>query len=236
MLQKVLVVDDEIDVRNLLNYNLSKAGFKVILSGSGLYAIELIKVDPPDALVLDLMMPGLDGIGVCRILRSHEGTNSIPILMLTARSQLDDRIQGLENGADDYVTKPFSPREVILRLQSLLRRSALGKSPAGNLSYGKFSLDLIRRQAFFEGNPVELTETEFRLLKALVESRGEILGRDHLLRGVWGYRGSPDTRTVDTHIRRLREKLGEKAACNIETIRGYGYRITTDDEFGLTSK
>lgn len=229
MQQKVLVVDDEADVLNLLSYNLSKAGYKVLLAANGAEAVESVKADPPDALILDLMMPGLDGMGVCRILRSHQSTASIPILMLTARSQTEDRIRGLENGADDYVTKPFSPREVVLRVQALLRRSARGAQPAATLSFGPFTVDALARRAAVRGQEVDLTETEFRLLTALIEGRGQLVSREHLLRAVWGYKGSPDTRTVDTHIRRLRDKLGADAAALIETVRGYGYRITLPD-------
>lgn len=224
--ETILVVDDEEDVLNLVRYSLQKAGYDVLTAGDGLSALRVIRSSRPNAVVLDLMLPKMDGLTVCREVRSDEETRRIPIIMLTARSQPHDKIKGLEDGADDYLTKPFSTKELALRIAAVLRRSSLpGRDDI--LEFENFRLDRQTCQLELNGKRIELTMTEFKLLAMLLTKRGRILQRDVLLHEIWGYRNSIDTRTVDTHMRRLRSKLGEEA-CHIETVRGEGYRFRTD--------
>jgi two-component system phosphate regulon response regulator PhoB len=175
-------------------------------------------------VVLDLMLPEVEGTDVCKRLKAEAKTAQIPILMLTAKAEEVDRVLGLELGADDYVTKPFSPREVVLRIKSILRRAQGEAEPAEVLKIGDIVVDRAKHEVTVKNKPVELTATEFKLLAMLMERRGRVQSRDRLLTDVWGYEGDVDTRTVDTHVRRLREKLGKAADC-IETIRGVGYRF-----------
>ncbi|MET0253506.1 MAG: response regulator transcription factor [Terrimicrobiaceae bacterium] len=221
----VLVVEDETDVVDLLRYNLTKSGFSVLIAVDGLKGLEIARRDRPDIIVLDLMLPGMDGYAVCRELRKQPDTEALPILMLTARGELSERVHGLEIGADDYVTKPFSPRELVLRIHALLRRSR-SKAPSEVLEMGDFHLDKNRFGVRLEGRRLDLTTTEFKLLTVLIERRGRTQSRETLLFDVWGYQNPIDTRTVDTHIRRLREKLGRHAS-RLETVRGEGYRFNT---------
>ncbi|MSR65216.1 MAG: response regulator transcription factor [Verrucomicrobiae bacterium] len=224
MLESVLVVDDEQDVLDLLVYNLQKAGFKTIAARDGVTALQKARENLPAMVVLDLMLPQMDGLEVCKRLKSDPKTGAIPILMLTARAEEMDRVVGLELGADDYVTKPFSPREVVLRVKSILRRAKGESKPTEVHKSGDLTVDLARHEASVKGKVVDLTATEFKLLAMLMERRGRVQTRDRLLTDVWGYEGDIDTRTVDTHVRRLREKLGKTADC-IETVRGVGYRF-----------
>ncbi len=217
-------MDDEQDVLDLLTYNLQKAGYKTIAARDGAAALQKARNDVPALIVLDLMLPNVDGTEVCRQLKADPKTAHIPVIMLTAKAEEVDRIVGLELGADDYVTKPFSPRELVLRVKTILRRASGKSAPAEVLKAGDITVDLARHQASIKGQPVELTATEFKLLTTLLERRGRVQSRDRLLTDVWGYHGDVDTRTVDTHVRRLREKLG-KAADAIETVRGVGYRF-----------
>ncbi len=219
-----MVVDDEPDVVALVSYNLKKEGFRVVTAANGQEALLATEAQAPDAIILDVMMPVLDGIETCRSLRADPGTSGIPIILLTARSHIDDRIRGLELGADDYVTKPFSPRELVLRIKSLLRRSSTSQPRPVVSGYAGFEIDRAANIVTLYGRQVALTGTEFRLLGLLVEKKGRITSRDQLLSEVWGYKGNVDTRTVDTHIRRLRDKLGDLADC-VETVRGFGYRL-----------
>ncbi|MGC2353334.1 MAG: response regulator transcription factor, partial [Candidatus Udaeobacter sp.] len=177
--------------------------------------------DKPDFIILDLMLPKMPGLEVCKILKSDAATSNIPILMLTAKAEEIDRIVGLEFGADDYVTKPFSPREILLRIRAILRR---GETPGESLKAGPISIDAARHEVRVNGKLVHLTSLEFKLLQTLMQRRGRVQNRDRLLNEVWGYEAVIDTRTVDTHVRRLREKLG-KAGDAIETVRGFGYRV-----------
>jgi two-component system phosphate regulon response regulator PhoB len=182
----------------------------------------------PDLIILDLMLPEMHGLEVCKALKVDPQTKGIPVIMLTAKAEEVDRIVGFELGADDYVTKPFSPRELVLRVQSVLRRE-LGKPVETDIiTLGGIVLDRTRHQVAVKGKPVELTATEFKLLATLMERRGRMQSRDVLLNDVWGYESAIDTRTVDTHVRRLREKLGKHADC-IETIRGFGYRMMEEE-------
>ena len=220
----ILIVDDEPDVVDLLVFNLQKAGFKTVTAADGNVALQKVRTEMPALIVLDLMLPGLNGTEVCRQLKANPKTAGIPILMLTAKAEEVDRIVGLELGAEDYLTKPFSPRELILRIKTILRRSAGTPVASEVIKLNDLVVDIAKHEVTFKGKPIELTATEFKLLVLLLERRGRVQTRDVLLTDVWGYEGDVDTRTVDTHVRRLREKLG-KAADWIETIRGVGYRF-----------
>lgn len=219
----VLVVDDETDILELVVFNLERQQFKVLTADNGISAVQVAKEKIPDLIVLDLMLPGMDGFSVYRELRADPRTSSIPVLMLTAKGEVNDRIAGLELGADDYVTKPFSPRELLLRVRALLKRTRKVTVDA-SLKSGDFLLERNTLKLFLAGRPVDLTATEFKLLRLLVEASGEVQERDALLREVWGYSDTMLTRTLDTHVKRLREKLGKHAEC-IQTVRGVGYRF-----------
>jgi two-component system phosphate regulon response regulator PhoB len=221
---KILIIEDETDVSDLLALHLRKGGFKVSTVSDGASGLRTARDDRPDFIILDLMLPKMSGLEVCRILKSDTTTSHIPILMLTAKAEEIDRIVGLEFGADDYVTKPFSPREVTLRIRAILRR---GEKPEETLQAGPISIDPARHQVRVNGKQVHLTSLEFKLLRMLMQRRGRVQDRDKLLNEVWGYETVIDTRTVDTHVRRLREKLG-KAGDVIETVRGFGYRMRED--------
>jgi two-component system phosphate regulon response regulator PhoB len=225
----VLVVEDENDVVDLLRYHFKKAGFKVEIANSGDAGLSAVRSTRPDAVVLDLMLPGMTGLEVCRALKADSETASIPVLMLTARSEVKDRVKGLEIGADDYVTKPFSPKEVVLRVQGLLRRIRSAAEEVSVLEADGISIDKSTLRASMGNERLDLTTIEFKLLLALINNRGRILSRETLLSDVWGYSTGADTRTVDTHMRRLREKLGDHAT-KVETVRGQGYRLN-----GLTT-
>jgi phosphate regulon transcriptional regulator PhoB len=225
---KVLVIDDEKDIVALLRYHLEKAGFQCVEGMDGAAALRLIREHHPDLVILDLMLPGMDGLEICRQLRQDAATVRLPILMLTAKAEEVDRVVGLEVGADDYVVKPFSPRELIARIKAILRRA---QEPA-DLSVhrvGDLEVDEARHAAAVQGAPVELTAKEFALLCALMRARGRVLNREQLLEGVWGYADAAEieSRTVDVHIRRLREKLGAEAK-RIVTVKGVGYRFDTE--------
>ena len=224
MVATILIVDDEPDVADLLKYHLQRAGYQILVAGDGARALEIARRARPEAIVLDLMLPGMSGLEVCRELRKNPNTARLGILMLTAKGQPTERISGLETGADDYVTKPFSPKEVVLRVQALVRRSQAAREGGGVVESGDIRIDKGAFEIMLAGARLELTTTEFKLLCLLVERRGRVQSRDVLLKDVWGYENSIDTRTVDTHIRRLREKLGGSAD-RIETLRGEGYRF-----------
>lgn len=224
MADTILVVEDEADVLNLVAYNLKKAGFRTLGARDGATGLQTARDELPALVVLDLMLPGVEGTEVCRQLKADPKTTRIPVIMLTAKAEEVDRIVGLELGADDYVTKPFSPRELVLRVKKILERTAGTTAPAEVLKAGDILIDAAKHTVAVKGQPVELTATEFKLLAMLMERRGRVQTRDTLLTDVWGYEGDVDTRTVDTHVRRLREKLG-KAANAIETVRGVGYRL-----------
>ena len=220
----ILIVDDEQDVLDLLVYHLQRAGYKTLTARDGTTALQKAHEHLPALVVLDLMLPEVEGIEVCKRLKADSKTARIPVLMLTAKAEELDRVLGLELGADDYVTKPFSPREVVLRIKSILRRAQGEGEPVEVLKFGSITVDLSKHEATVKGKPLDLTATEFKLLATLMERRGRVQSRDRLLNDVWGYEGDVDTRTVDTHVRRLREKLGKAADC-VETIRGVGYRF-----------
>ena len=222
--KKILVADDEPDVLNLVALNLQRAGFDVLKADDGEQALRIARDEMPALLALDLMMPGLSGLEVTKLLKQSPQTARIPVVMLTAKADEVDRIVGLELGADDYVTKPFSPREIVLRVQSVLRRMDSVPAHVDELEVGAIKVDRIRHQVQIDGEVLEFTATEFKLLTVLMERCGRLQSREVLLNDVWGYESVIDTRTVDTHIRRLREKLGA-AADLIETVRGFGYRM-----------
>jgi two-component system, OmpR family, phosphate regulon response regulator PhoB len=227
--ERIVLVEDEPDIAEVLQYNLEKEGLRVTAERRGDAALETIRRDPPDLVLLDLMLPGLDGLEVTRALKRDSATAGLPIVMLTARGEEVDRIVGLELGADDYIAKPFSPREVVLRVKAVLRRfaeSADGdrRGPREVLTSGGVELDVPGHRLRLHGEEVPLTATELRLLKLLMERSGRVQTRGQLLAQVWGYADDVDSRTVDTHVRRLRKKLGPEAE-RIETIIGVGYRF-----------
>jgi two-component system phosphate regulon response regulator PhoB len=224
-LKKILVVDDESDVTELLAYHLKAKGFSVETVNNPNGSVGLARTFLPDLVILDVMMPELNGVQICRMLRADPTLKGVPVISLPANTSESDRIQGLETGADDYICKPFSTKEVVLRVQSVLRRVSEGVvDEPRHLQIGQISLDADRHEVMIGGRPVELTATEFKLLHLLMERRGRVQTREHLLINVWNYETEIETRTVDTHVRRLREKLGTEADW-IETIRGVGYRI-----------
>ena len=224
MKSKILVVDDEPDALEVIGFKLKEAGYIPLTAADGQRAVELVRDERPALVVLDLMLPKIDGLEVCKILRRDPATAGIPIIMLTARASEMDRIVGLELGADDYVTKPFSPRELVLRIKKVLARTQQTDEPATHLRIGVLDIDAVRHLVKVREQPITLTATEFKLLELLARRRGRVQTRDRLLQDVWGYDNPIDTRTVDTHMRRLREKLGP-AAEYLETIRGVGYRF-----------
>jgi len=227
MPEKILIVDDEEDILTLLEYNLEKAGFKVISAKDGPEAIEMTKKERPSLIILDIMLPSMEGTEVCKVIKRDNTTSHIPIIMLTAKGEEVDRIVGLELGADDYITKPFSPRELVLRVKAVLKRGHGGEENEGTITAGNIRIDLERSVVISNGKHLKLTATEFKLLVELVKAKGKVLSRDALLDNVRGTDYYVTDRTIDTHIRRLREKLG-KSAKHIETVRGFGYKFLED--------
>lgn len=218
----VLIAEDESDIRQLISFNLERESIGTLLAKDGVEAFEIAKEKGPDLIILDLMLPRMDGFTVFKELRLDSRTKDIPVIMLTAKAQLDDVITGLEMGADDYLTKPFSPKELVLRVKALLRRI---KTTTANsiITSGKFRLDKNTLHCFVSGEQIDLTPTEFKLLLLMIEREETVQNREDLLREVWGYRDTANSRTLDTHIKRLREKLGDLSRC-IETVRGVGYQ------------
>ena len=226
--QSILVIDDEKDILKLLQYNLEKEGYQVFLAKTGEEGLELAKRKLPDLIVLDLMLPGIDGLEVCKLIRSQKPTSHIPILMLTAKSTETDQIVGLELGATDYITKPFSIKVVLARVKNIFRNKTKKETGEGPLKAGDFVIDRERFSFTVKGKPVALTKLEFKILSFLMENRGIVFSRDKLLNGAWGGETFVVDRTVDVHIRSIREKLGKYRHC-IETVRGTGYRFTEED-------
>ena len=222
MTSRILVVEDENDIAQLIGFHLNRVGLATEICHQGAAALEALKKSPPALIILDLMLPDMDGIEICKRVKS--GASGIPILMLTAKSSESDRILGLELGADDYLSKPFSPRELVLRVQAILRRTEKGSQAPQPTTLGALTIDSESHRAFVEKRAIDLTLIEFKLLEYLAEKRGRIARREDLLNSVWGYRYAGGTRTVDTHVQRLRRKLG-KLADWIETVRGVGYRF-----------
>lgn len=230
-MEKILVVEDELSISTLLKFNLEKSGYAVITSLDGKQGLELARKESPDLIILDIMLPGMDGMEICKTLRMEK--NNTPILMLSAKDEEYDKIIGLELGADDYLTKPFSPREVVARIKAILRRSKLiEKSNISieeehSLVLGPFHIDSEKYEATFEEKKLELTPKEFELLYYLVKNQGKVMTRDHLLNAIWNYDYLGDSRIVDVHISHLREKIEEdtKQPKYIKTVRGLGYKF-----------
>ena len=227
-MQKILIVEDEQDIADLIGFNLQRAGFEVLKAHDGIQAVDIALHERPDLIVLDLMLPGRDGYGVFRELRRDPRGANIPVIMLTARAQTEDRIQGLEAGADDYLTKPFSPKELLLRVHAILKRTD-GTPGAVDFTHGPFRFDKNALRFYIDNEPVELTSTEFKLMLFLCERAGRPQDRNVLLRTIWGFSDATHSRTLDTHMKRLRQKLGESGSW-IETIRGVGYQVMKPTE------
>ncbi|MBF0619200.1 MAG: response regulator transcription factor [Candidatus Omnitrophica bacterium] len=229
MPQRVHIVEDDKDISRLIQYNLEKAGYVCAVSFSGKDALEALAKRPADLVILDVMMPGMDGFEVCRAIRGNDALKNIPVIMLTAKGEEVDRILGLELGADDYVVKPFSPRELILRVKAMLRRGKADVVKDGLVLAGALVMDPAAHRVTVAGRAVELARMEFKLLRILMERRGRVQSRDRLLNDVWGIGADVYTRTIDTHIRRLRKKLGVSGKL-IETVIGLGYRFKNDED------
>jgi two-component system phosphate regulon response regulator PhoB len=220
-------VDDEPEAVELVEFNLKQGGFDVAVAADGAEALKKARGLMPSLIVLDLMLPEVDGLEVCKMLRRDSATSKVPIIMLTAKAAEIDRILGLELGADDYITKPFSPRELVLRVKRILQRGQAPDQEQERLKFGELVIDGPRHLVTWRGKKVDLTATEFKLLMLLAQRRGRVQSRDQLLRDVWDYQSAIDTRTVDTHMRRLREKLGP-ASKYLDTVRGVGYRFVEE--------
>ncbi len=226
MASKILIVEDEPDIVELLVYNLDQAGFKTEAVFNGADALDRAKIEPPDLVLLDLLLPEVDGLEVCRTLKRDPETAGIPIIMLTAKGEAIDRIVGLELGADDYITKPFSPREVMLRVRAVLRRApnVPRNRPSNQIQIDDLKIDLDRHQVFSDGDVIDLTATEFKILSLFAHSPGRVFTRSILMDAVWGQEYYGIERTMDTHVSRLRRKLGQFGE-RIETVHGVGYRL-----------
>ena len=222
-MEHILIVEDEIDIAQLVSFNLERAGYSVDIVHDGREGLEKILKDQPNLVILDLMLPGMDGYQILKEMQRDTRSHSIPVLMLTAKSQIDDRIKGLELGADDYLTKPFSPKELILRAQAILKRN---RATPGSVifSFGPFRFDKNNLAFYLNEEPMSLTSTEFKLLLFLCQRPGQAQDRNDLLKVVWGYSDDVHSRTLDTHMKRLRQKLGDESSL-IETVRGIGYRV-----------
>ena len=229
--EKILIVDDEEHIVELIKFNLDANGYRTITASNGLEALELAKNEKPDLILLDIMLPGLNGNDVCKEIRKDIEIATIPIIMITAKGEELDRILGLELGADDYVTKPFSVRELMARVKAVLRRTKV-ESVSDTYSFGNVSIDFNKHEVIKNGEKVDLTLKEFELLQILIKNSGRVLTRDLLLDKIWGYEFIGETRTIDVHIRYLRKKIedDDKNPKFIETIRGIGYRFNRDGE------
>ncbi|MEK6714992.1 MAG: response regulator transcription factor [Candidatus Omnitrophota bacterium] len=229
MKEKILIIEDEKDIVKMLEYNLGKEGYRTISAHDGESALELARKEHPDIVILDLMLPGIDGLEVCKTLKSDTKTSTIAIIMLTAKAQESDKVVGLELGADDYVTKPFSPKELTARIKAVLRRAKEKEKLPEIFSIGDLVIDFAKIQVEIKGKPINLTAKEFELLRTLIKVKGRVLSRDFLLDNIWGFDKAVEieTRTVDVHIRTLRKKLKSEAG-RIVTVKNYGYRFEAD--------
>ena len=220
----ILMIDDEADITELVRYNLEKEGFDVMAASDGETGLQLARQKRPDVIVLDLMMPGMDGLEVCRALRGDERTRLASVIMLTAKAAETDRIVGLEMGADDYVTKPFSPRELVARVKAVLRRALRGQESNPRIRVGNLEIDVARHEVLYEESPVSLSATEFRILHFLAGRAGRVVSRNEIMDAAMGEDSNVFDRTIDVHITAIRRKMG-KGADRIETIRGFGYKL-----------
>lgn len=227
-MQTILIIEDELDIADLVSFNLQRNGFETNHAQDGITGLQCALDTKPDLILLDLMLPGMDGLSVHKQLRRDARTSNIPVIMLTAKSQTEDRIKGLESGADDYLCKPFSPKELVLRVQTLLKRTNYSQS--GNiLELGPFRIDKNSLNFYVDGEQVDLTSTELKLMIFLCERANHTQDRNDLLREVWGYSDDVHSRTLDTHMKRLRKKLGAHVDL-LETVRGFGYRMLRPTE------
>ena len=228
--EKILVIDDEENILELIRFNLENNGYKVLLASNGLDAIKLVKSESPQLVLLDLMLPGMDGYQVCKEIRRDNAISNIPIIMITAKGEEIDKVLGLELGADDYITKPFSIRELIARVKAVLRRTTL-LPITDSFKFGEITIDFHKHEVINKKEKIELTLKEFELLEILIKNKGRVMTRDFLLDKIWGYEYIGETRTVDVHIRHLRQKIedDDKNPKYIETMRGIGYRFNIGD-------
>lgn len=227
--QKILIVEDDKNISKLVKYNLEKENYECVAAVSGEKALEILDSQPIDLIILDIMLPGMDGFEMCRAAKQKEKLKDVPIVILTARGEEVDRIVGLELGADDYIVKPFSPRELGLRVKAILKRGKREVTKKDVLTAGDITVDIPKHKVTVKGKEVELTQMEFKLLATIIERRGRVQTREKLLSDVWDMSAEVDTRTIDTHIKRLREKLG-RAGSFVETVRGLGYKFREKDE------
>ncbi|RII26716.1 MAG: DNA-binding response regulator [Geobacter sp.] len=223
-MKTILIIEDEYDLAELVAFNLEKEGYRPLIAHDGTAGLEAARRDQPDLVLLDLMLPGIMGTELCKLLKNHEKTAAIPVIMLTAKGEEIDRVVGFEVGADDYIVKPFSSRELLLRIKAVLRRTVPDGGGEKILRIGPLTIDTERHTVHVENEEITLTTTEFKLIFNLAERTGRVQSRDLLLKNVWGYNYIGDTRTVDTHITRLRTKLGI-AGDLIKTVRGFGYKL-----------
>ena len=221
---KVLIVEDDKHISKLVKYNLEKAGFECTVTITGEEALEILDKEPVDLIILDITLPKMDGFEVCKQLKQNKKLSNIPLIMLTAKSEEVDRIVGLELGADDYVVKPFSPRELVLRVKAILKRGKIEKAAKDILTADKLKVDIPRHKTTVDKKEVEVTQMEFKLLTLLMQRAGRVQSREQLLSDVWDIAAEVTTRTIDTHLKRLRQKLGKMGRL-IETVRGIGYRF-----------
>lgn len=228
--EKILIVDDEENIRELIKFNLDNNGYRTILADNGLDALKKVKSENPQLILLDVMLPTMDGYDVCKEIRRDNAISSTPIIMITAKGEEFDKVLGLELGADDYITKPFSIRELIARVKAILRRTNI-KPIDNSYNFGNVNINFEKHEITKDGVKIELTLKEFELLQILIKNKGRVMTRDFLLDEIWGYEYIGETRTVDVHIRHLRQKIEEddKSPKYIETIRGIGYRFSSEE-------
>lgn len=229
MKERILIVEDDKHISKLIKFNLEKANYECTVSATGEKALEVLNDQPIDLIILDIMLPGMDGFSACRAIKEKEKLRNIPIIMLTAKGEEVDRIVGLELGAEDYIVKPFSPRELELRVKAILKRRKIEETKKDILAAGDIIVDIPKHKVTVKGRSIGLTQMEFKLLVTLMERRSRVQTRERLLSDVWDMDTGVDTRTIDTHVKRLREKLG-KSGSLIETIRGLGYKFKEEDE------
>jgi len=229
MKERILIVEDDKHISKLVKFNLEKANYECAVTATGEKALEALDDRPVELIILDIMLPGMDGFGICRAIKEKEKLKNIPIIMLTAKGEEVDRIVGLELGADDYIVKPFSPRELVLRVKAILKRGKVEEAKKDILAAGDIIVDIPKHKVTVKEKPIDLTQMEFKLLVTLMERRSRVQTRERLLSDVWDMGTGVDTRTIDTHVKRLREKLG-KSGSLIETIRGLGYKFKEEDE------